>query len=266
MNDAATMTQSQRAAFLVQKLLDERPEMAGAVMPDAFADRFDLYRALVNMRAPLPVSDDFLQVQDAMLAQMACDKGIVDAGALAPCSLDGRLALWQGDITALRVDAIVNAANAALLGCFIPGHHCIDNAIHTFAGVQLRAACNELMQRQGAPEPTGSAKITSAFNLPARFVVHTVGPITDGHPTVAQEHQLADCYTSCLRAAEGAGCASIAFCCISTGEFRYPGDLAARTAVDAVRAYLDAGSAIERVVFNVFLDRDRVLYDHLLRG
>lgn len=255
-----------RIAFLLDYLLKERPEFAGAQIPERFDEAFTLYRALVNMRQPLPVSDEFLRTQDAMLQQIAREKGIVDVADLAPTAFDERLALWQGDITALRIDAIVNAANSALLGCFVPGHHCIDNAIHTFAGVQLRQACSDIMRAQAHPEPTGAAKITPAFNLPARFVVHTVGPITNGHPTEAQRRQLADCYASCLRAAEGAGCASIAFCCISTGEFRYPAAEAARVAIDAVRAYLDGGSAIDRVVFNVFLDKDQAIYERLLQG
>ncbi|MFQ9179384.1 MAG: protein-ADP-ribose hydrolase [Eggerthella lenta] len=194
--------------------------------------------------------------------------GVTDASALAPVGdggVDGRLALWRGDITTLAVDAIVNAANSKLLGCFIPGHHCIDNAIHTFAGMQLRLVCDELMRAQGHDEPVGRAQVTSAFNLPSRFVVHTVGPqVPTGEPTAAQEEQLASCYRASLDAAAAAGVASLAFCCISTGEFRFPRERAARIAVGEVRAWLARDERIERVVFNVFGDEDERVYREVL--
>ena len=177
------------------------------------------------------------------------------------------LQIVRNDITTMKVDAIVNAANSALLGCFVPMHRCIDNAIHSAAGVQLRLACDRLMQAQGHPEPTGRAKITDGYNLPARYVLHTVGPIVrDTEPTPRQERQLADCYRSCLALADAHDLQSIAFCCISTGEFGFPQKRAAEIAVSTVRAYLDAtvATGINSVIFNVFKDDDLSIYRNLL--
>lgn len=253
---------------LVTFLGGERPEYAGMAVPVDPVERWTLARALMNMRPPHPVPADVFVDQDVVLRARVAACGRVRARALPPVASDARLALWQGDITTLAIDAIVNAANTKLLGCFIPGHHCIDNAIHTFAGMQLRLACADIMRDQAHDEPVGTAKITSAFNLPSRFVVHTVGPQTNGVPTLTQERELADCYTACLDVAANAGCESIAFCCISTGEFRFPRARAARIAVDTVCAWLDCGEhvgGIEQVVFNVFVDEDAAVYRALLR-
>lgn len=253
---------------LVSFLAEERVELAGLAVPDDPAERWALARSLMNMRLPRPVPAAVLEEQDAVLRALIARAGVTDASALAPVGdggVDGRLALWRGDITTLAVDAIVNAANSKLLGCFIPGHHCIDNAIHTFAGMQLRLACDELMRAQGHDEPVGRAQVTSAFNLPSRFVVHTVGPqVPTGEPTAAQEEQLASCYRASLDAAAAAGGASLAFCCISTGEFRFPRERAARIAVGEVRAWLARDERIERVVFNVFGDEDERVYREVL--
>ena len=224
-------------------------------------------RTLLNVRPPHPVSEDLIKAQDRELQRQLADKGIVALSDIMPCRVDGRLRLWQGDITRLQVDAIVNAANSALLGCFVPMHRCIDNAIHSAAGVQLRLACDRLMQAQGHPEPTGRAKITDGYNLPARYVLHTVGPIVrDTEPTPRQERQLADCYRSCLALADAHDLQSIAFCCISTGEFGFPQKRAAEIAVSTVRAYLDAtvATGINSVIFNVFKDDDLSIYRNLL--
>ena len=179
-----------------------------------------------------------------------------------------QLSLWQGDITRLRVDAIVNAANAQMLGCFHPLHKCIDNAIHSAAGVQLREECHWLMLQQGHPEPTGRAKITKAYNLPCKYVIHTVGPIIpDGIPTASQKDQLAaSCYRGIMACADENGLESVAFCCISTGEFRFPNRLAAEIAVQTVNDYLNAhpDCSVKQVVFNVFKDVDRDIYQRLL--
>ena len=211
---------------LVSFLVEERVELAGLAVPDDPAERWALARSLMNMRLPRPVPVAVLEEQDAVLRALIARAGVTDASALAPVGdggVDGRLALWRGDITTLAVDAIVNAANSKLLGCFIPGHHCIDNAIHTFAGMQLRLVCDELMRAQGHDEPVGRAQVTSAFNLPSRFVVHTVGPqVPTGEPTAAQEEQLASCYRASLDAAAAAGGASHAVCCKSTGGVRLP--------------------------------------------
>ena len=252
---------------LVAYLGTERPEFAGLAVPEDPDERWTLARALMNMRPPLPVPDAVLADQDAVLRARVAQAGATDARDLPTVFDDGRIALWRGDITTLKADAIVNAANSKLLGCFIPGHHCIDNAIHSFAGIQLRLACDDLMRAQGYDEPVGRAKTTPAFNLPASFIVHTVGPnVSSGVPTAAQDEQLASCYRACLNTAADAGCTSLAFCCISTGEFRFPRERAARIAVDEARAWLACDVRIERIVFDVFDDEDCEIYDRLLKA
>lgn len=250
--------------YLIDRLVSEMPDQRCGWQLHSTQQRFDAFRALVNIREPKPIDDEFLNVQDRMLQAVAASKGIVDAAELPPCRIDERLALWQGDITALRADAIVNAANSGMLGCFVPGHHCIDNTIHTYAGVQLRLACDRIMRAQGHPEPTAQAKVTPGFNLPARCIIHTVGPVVHGAPTSEQAAQLAQCYAACLDAAVEAQCRTVAFCCISTGVFGYPQAEAARIAVDAVCAWLDRTGARIHVVFDVFLDSDRDIYEQLL--
>ena len=258
------MTQQQRRLWLINALKQDMPQYRDAAVPSLEIRQRQLLRALFNVRPPLPVSEEFLRVQDAYLQEELAQRQITDAAALPPCALDPRISLWQGDITALKIDAIVNAANSALLGCFAPGHACIDNIIHTMAGVQLRLACNELMEAQGHPEPTGRAKITPGFNLPAKYVLHTVGPIVDGPLLPEHERLLASCYRSCLALAEENCCQSIAFCCISTGVFMFPAQRAAEIAVDTVRAhYAETGSRI-KTVFNVFKDSDLEIYRGLL--
>lgn len=253
--------------YVLRTLLDERPEYADWQIPDSLPGRQRMMRALLNVRPPHPVSEDLIKAQDRELQRQLADKGIVALSEIMPCRVDERLRLWQGDITRLQVDAIVNAANSTLLGCFVPMHRCIDNAIHSAAGVQLRLACDRLMQAQGHSEPTGRAKITDGYNLPARYVLHTVGPIVrDTEPTPRQERQLADCYRSCLALADAHDLQSIAFCCISTGEFGFPQRRAAEIAVSTVRAYLDAtvATGINSVIFNVFKDDDLSIYRNLL--
>ena len=196
---------------------------------------------------------------------MTREKGITDADSLTPCPVSSRIVLWQGDITTLRCDAIVNAANSQLLGCFQPCHSCIDNIIHTMSGVQLRLACHGIMQKQGHEEPTGQAKITPGFNLPAKYVLHTVGPIIDDEVTPEAEALLASCYLSCLELAEQHNLHSVAFCCISTGVFRFPPDLAAEIAIRTVKEFLQKETGIQRVIFNVFKDSDLEIYQRLLK-
>ena len=261
------MDRNENIRSVLRTLLDERPEYADWQIPDSLPERQRRMRALLNVRPPHPVSEDLIKAQDRELEQQLTDKGIVALSEIMPCRMDERLRLWQGDITHLQVDAIVNAANSALLGCFVPMHRCIDNAIHSAAGVQLRLACDRLMQAQGHLESTGRAKITDGYNLPTRYVLHTVGPIVrDGEPTPRQEQQLADCYRSCLALADAHDLQSIAFCCISTGEFGFPQRRAAEIAVSTVRAYLDATSTtgINSVIFNVFKDEDLSIYRNLL--
>ena len=221
-----------------------------------------LLRALLNVRPPREISEEFLNVQDAYLQEETRKKGITDLTDLTPVS-DG-IYLWQGDITTLKCDAIVNAANSGMTGCYVPNHRCIDNCIHTFSGIQLRLLCGTIMEKQGYPEPTGTAKLTPAFNLPCRYILHTVGPIVSGRLTETHCRQLADCYQSCLELAAGHGLHSVAFCCISTGEFHFPNDKAAEIAVQTVREFLAKDTSVKNVIFNVFKDLDRDIYTRLL--
>ena len=258
------MNQQERCLWLIRTLLDETPQYRDIAVPLGAERRWQLLRSLMNVRPPMPVTDEFLRVQDEFLKEMTAEKGITDGESLPACPGDPHLALWQGDITTLRCDAIVNAANSQLLGCFSPCHGCIDNIIHTMSGVQLRLACDELMRAQGYEEPTGQAKITPGFNLPARYVLHTVGPIIDDEVTERDEALLASCYRSCLELANQNGLRSVAFCCISTGVFRFPPDRAAGIAVQAVKEFLREDTSVRRVIFNVFKDSDLAIYRELL--
>lgn len=256
------MTQTERRLFLIQELLKEQPQYSKIEIPSGEQEQKYLLRSLFNIRMPLPVDDAFLDVQNAYLQEETRRKGITKLTELQP--IRQGLYLWQGDITTLACDAIVNAANSGLLGCFCPNHGCIDNAIHTFSGIQLRLACSELMKQQGHEEETGKAKITPAFNLPCRYVIHTVGPIIRGWLTKNDEKMLVSCYRSCLELAEQNGLKSIAFCCISTGEFHFPNDKAAEIAIQTVKDFkAQAHSEIE-VIFNVFKDIDCKIYRELL--
>lgn len=257
------MDQAERRTYLIKALLRERPSCRRQEIPRQVERQKVLLRGLMNVRAPRAVSDEFLQVQDAYLQHELAEAGITRVDELTPVS--GDLYLWQGDITRLECGAIVNAANSGLTGCYIPNHACIDNCIHTYAGVQLRLACAELMQRQGHEEPTGQAKITPAYNLPCRYVLHTVGPIVSGDVTAEDERLLASCYRSCLALAEENGVESLAFCCISTGIFHFPNRRAAEIAVQTVRQYKAASGSRMKVIFNVFKDHDREIYAQLLR-
>ena len=256
------MNQSERRLFLIRSLLKENPEYRDMGIPADANSQRQLLRGLLNIRAPRRSSPDFLQIQDEYLQETTAAKGITDVADLTP--LQPGLYLWQGDITTLKCDAIVNAANSGMTGCYCPNHGCIDNAIHTYAGVQLRLACAEIMDRQGHPEPTGQAKITPAFDLPCRYVLHTVGPIVSGRVTAQNKELLASCYRSCLELAAEKGLESVAFCCISTGEFHFPNQLAAEIAVQTVKAFLKKQTSVKKVIFNVFKDMDKALYEKLL--
>ena len=250
-----------RLEWLCRYLLDENPRYRQMPVPDSLQERRDLFRALMNVRLPMPVSEEFLRIQDEQLHAQLAEKGVVEIAEKA----DKEIIEWQGDITRLKVDAIVNAANSQMLGCFVPMHRCIDNAIHSAAGVQLRLACEEMMH--GAEEPTGSARITPGFNLPAKYVIHTVGPIVmTPQPLRQQEVQLASCYSSCLDLAHKKGLESVAFCCISTGVFRFPNDRACGIAVSTVRSWMVShpDSSIKTVIFNTFKDIDHELYQNAL--
>ena len=255
------MTQNERLYFLLDYLMKESVRYSDIKPPFETSQQKQLLRSLMNIRTPKPVTEEFLRIQDEYLKQETQNKGITDANNLIP--VRDRLCIWQGDITTLKCGAIVNAANSAMLGCFVPCHGCIDNAIHTYAGVQLRAECNRLMKEQGYEEPTGQAKITGAYNLPCDYIIHTVGPVVCGRLTEKDCALLKSCYIECLKVAEEHNIKSIAFCCISTGEFHFPNETAAEIAVDTVTKYLK-NSDIERVIFNVFKDRDKEIYTKLL--
>lgn len=290
------MNQAERRRFLIEALLSERAASGNAggytaerkpAIPEDVEGQRALLRALMNVRPPAPVEPEVLATQDVYLAERLQERGgAVDAEGLAPVWSDAavthaasnaplpttpsvsalsRVALWCGDITTLAADAIMNAANAQMLGCFVPGHHCIDNAIHTFAGMQLRLACAELMEAQGHEEPTGQVKVTPAFNLPSRYVFHTVGPIVGGAaPTERDRALLRSCYQSCLEAATDNSCRTLAVCCLSTGVFGYSPREAAQVAVDTVLEYLAQTDSRLKVVFNVFLETDECIYRELL--
>jgi O-acetyl-ADP-ribose deacetylase (regulator of RNase III) len=251
------MTRDEKLNFLIHYL---SPHVSIPIETDK---KWRLFRALVNAREPIPVSKEFLKVQDELLQSVIHDNGITDISTLQPVRRN--FYLWQGDITTLKVDAIVNAANNQLLGCFVPNHSCIDNAIHTFSGVQLRLACNEIMLKQGYDEPTGQAKITPAYNLPCKFVLHTVGPIVDGALTKKHCALLASSYHSCLELAAENSIESLAFCCISTGVFGFPQREAAKIATATVSDYIVKTQSTMKIVFNVFTAKDYEIYEQLLR-
>lgn len=242
--------------FIIESLAED--DGVSVSVPESEAERWTLIRSLMNVRPPLPATDEFLDAQDDYLGRIRQARRITDADSL---EYEGGIALWQGDITTLKVGAIVNAANSGMLGCFVPCHACIDNAIHSYAGIQLRLECNEIMG--GRQEPTGRAIVTDAYNLPCDRVIHTVGPIVEDRVTEKNEEDLRSCYRSCLEAAGENGIGTVAFCCISTGVFRYPNRPAAEVAVSTVRKFLSVHPGM-RVVFNVFKDEDYAIYRELL--
>lgn len=256
------MTQADKRHYLITELLKERPEYKSIKIPLDERGQKNLLRSLFNIRMPLPVSDDFIVIQDEYLREETRLKGIISLDDLEPIQPD--IYLWQGDITTLECDAIVNAANSEMLGCFFPCHGCIDNAIHTFAGIQLRLKCAETMKKQGHKEETGKAKITPAYNLPCKYILHTVGPIVGGRLTRQDCDLLASCYRSCLKLAEQKKIHSIAFCCISTGEFCFPNIQAAEIAIKTVKDFKKHTNSKIKVVFNVFKDVDYEIYRELL--
>ncbi len=256
------MNQDEKRLYLIRALLDEQPSYRDINIPDDPAEQKRLLRGLFNVRIPAEISGDFLRIQDEYLREEIRRKGITDLSGLSP--VRPGIYLWQGDITTLRCGAIVNAANSGMTGCYHPGHNCIDNCIHTYAGIQLRNYCAGIMARQGHEEPTGRAKITPAFNLPCEYVIHTVGPIVQGRPTEEHERLLASCYRSCLELADENSVGSIAFCCISTGLFAFPQRRAAEIAVSTVTEYRTGTNSGIEVIFNVFRNDDLEIYRELL--
>lgn len=243
---------------LIQILCEERGEAVPSLTDE---QKPDLFRALCNVRPPMPATKEFLRLQDEYLSQKTKERGIVDVNGFV--YRDG-IALWRGDITRLNADAIVNACNPALLGCFHPLHNCIDNVIHSAAGVRVRLDCDKLMK--GGLEPNGQVKVTKAYNLPSRYIFHTVGPVVRGSVTGQDRRDLANCYLSCLNEASGMKLSTIAFCCISTGEYRYPKDEACALAVQTVKQWKSKTGSPLKIIFNVFLKEDEVLYERELFG
>lgn len=256
------MDQSERRYFLIRELLQENAQYRDMEIPAGETEQKRLLRGLMNVRLPGRISGEFLKVQDEYLQVETAAKGITDLDDLDPVS-EG-FYLWQGDITTLRCDAVVNAANSGMTGCYVPNHRCIDNCIHSFSGIQLRMDCAEMMRMQGHEEETGKAKITKAYNLPCRYILHTVGPVIRGSLTKADRELLAGCYRSCLKLAAENHLESVAFCCISTGEFHFPHDKAAQIAVRTVKEFMKKETSVKKVVFNVFKDLDKEIYGRLL--
>lgn len=250
---------NEKLNYLISYLLSERNDMDISIPTDS-KEQFDLYRSLVNIRPAKKISAEYLRAEDSFLQRLTAQKGITDIADLQP--IENKIYLWKGDITTLKCDAIVNAANSGMTGCYHPCHNCIDNCIHTFAGVRLRLKCAEIMEIQGHEEPTGTAKITSAYDLPCQYVIHTVGPIVQGRLTEKHCELLKSCYQSCLELAVQSGIKSIAFCCISTGVFGFPQDKAAEIAVQTVREFLLTHDI--EVIFNVFTEKDYKIYSRLL--
>lgn len=256
------MNQSEKRIYLIQELLKESDEYSRITIPKKTEEQKLLLRGLMNIRPPRKNNPDFQQIQDSYLTEETRQKGIVTLEELSP--IQPGIYVWQGDITTLQCDAIVNAANSGMTGCYVPNHRCIDNCIHTFAGTQLRLDCAEMMHRQGYEEPTGQAKITPGYNLPCKYILHTVGLIIRGRLTTDDCKLLASCYRSCLELAAENNLESVAFCCISTGEFHFPNDKAAEIAVTEVRTFLQKETSVKKVIFNVFKDLDKEIYERLL--
>lgn len=255
------MTQSERQIFLIRELISEKNEYKNIQIPSDDAQQKILLRSLMNVREAKKADKNFLEIQDEYLQNELKQKGITDINTLLP--VEKNIYLWKGDITTLKCDAIVNAANSAMTGCYEPCHFCIDNCIHTFSGIQLRAECDSIMKKQGFLEPTGNAKITGAYNLPCKFVIHTVGPIIKNSVTKKDCELLQSCYLSCLNLAKKNNLQSIAFCCISTGVFRFPNEKAAQIAVTTVKDFLAKEKSQMKVVFNVFKNEDYEIYKKL---
>lgn len=263
------MTQDQRLDYLLDKFKEDSGKYRNLQVGDSTEDKKAALRSLMNIRMPGLMDEKTLEIQDEYLSRRLAEKGIVSLDSI-PEATD-KISIWQGDITLLEVDAIVNAANSQMLGCFVPMHACIDNCIHTFAGIQLRWECNQKMNQlrsihgQSYEQPTSIPLITEGYNLPAKKVIHVVGPIVYGQLTKEHEKALADCYSNVLDMCLANGLKSVAFCCISTGVFHFPNQRAAEIATGTVKEWLTAHpDAMDRVVFNVFKDNDRRLYEQYI--
>lgn len=270
------MNQDERLDYLVNGLCEDSIQYKDLSLEKS--ERRTVMRSLMNIRMPKPISSEFLMIQDDFLRQEAKEKGIVSLMDIPDIREQYRsryehgdkISIWQGDITRLQVDGIVNAANSQMLGCFVPSHKCIDNAIHSAAGIELREECNQYMSQKRKTdhyyeESTGSAVITNGYNLPCRYVIHTVGPIVHDKLTDSSRNDLRSCYESCLKAAVEKGIRTLAFCCISTGEFRFPNQEAAEIALTTIQKYINYNSEkFDRIIINVFKDVDLEIYKELV--
>lgn len=266
--------------FLINKLIEEDEKYKAIKIPREYSDKRNLLRALMNVRMAGNINEEFLEVQNKFLSKEVKEKGVINLDKIETVDNElgrskdnnlneklGKISIWQGDITTLAVDAIVNAANSELLGCFVPCHRCIDNAIHSQAGIELREECFELMKEQDHLEETGKAKITKGYNLPAKHVIHTVGPIVYNGVTESLRNDLKSSYKSCLELMIENNLRTIAFCCISTGEFHFPNGEAAKIALKTVLEFLEEnGEKVDRIIFNVFKDIDKEIYIDLIEG
>ena len=258
------MTQEERRIWLIDYLRNESNDLKEMGIPGDEQGQRNMLRALMNIREVKPIGEDFLKIQDDYLTWETGKRGIIDAGEMSYFGKNSRIYLWQGDITRLKCDAIVNAANSKMRGCFIPLHDCIDNRIHSRAGVQLRIRCDEIMRKQGHDEPAGSAKVTPAYNLPCEQIIHVAGPVVEYE--IEDEHikQLRQCYITCLEVAQLYEMDSIALCSISTGENKFPMEDAARIAIDTVMEYIREHDRPKQIIFTVEDDEALEIYTHLL--
>ncbi len=269
------MIKMQTIDYLIKYLLDENPDIKIRKQPENFQEKFTIYRSLTNIRQAKPITQEYIQQEDKLL-QEVLEKtkkttSINEIDTLSTthpeCNIENKnkIALWQGDITTLQVGAIVNAANSQGLGCFVPCHNCIDNQINTYAGIRLRQECDKHMKTINYNLPTGEAFTTKAYNLPAQHVIHTVGPIITSTVTEKQQQQLANCYTNVLNQAKQNNIKTVAFCSISTGEFRFPKDTASRIAIRTVDQFLGQEDSFEKIIFNVYSDDDKNVYEKTIR-
>lgn len=273
-------SQEERVDFLLEKFKEDSVQYRELEVEDDYENKRKALRSLMNIRMPRKMAEDIVKVQDEFLSIEATEKGIVTLSEIKTIEeqygsshpFSNKISIWQGDITRLSVGAIVNAANSQMLGCFVPCHRCIDNAIHSAAGIELREECNHKMNQKRIQygktyeEPVGQAMLTKGYNLPAQYVIHTVGPIVSFRLTKELRQDLRKCYESVLKCCIDNGIRSVAFCCISTGEFRFPNKEAAHIAVDTVTKLLEKhGEQFDRVIFNVFKDLDLQLYEECLK-
>lgn len=258
------MNKNEQVNFLIKELIKEKKELDSIKIPSSFDEKRKLFRALMNIRSPGTISKKFIEIQNNFLSEEAKVKGIVELSAIAEYPNLKKISLWKGDITTLKVDGIVNAANSQMLGCFIPNHSCIDNAIHSSAGIQLREECNNITKKQGFLEPVGLAKITKSYNLPCKYVLHTVGPNITEYLTEKNCLELASSYKSCFNLATMKNLESLAFCCVSTGEYGFPKEIAAKIATSTIIDLLKTPNSFKRIIFNVFTDEDYEIYSKIL--